>query len=70
MLSTAIGARGLDEEAMEAVVLLEPDEFSAGLRKLLGDPRRCEELSRNARRVAEERFDWSVTLEKMDAIGE
>lgn len=68
VLSTAIGARGLDDEAMKAVVLLEADEFSSGLRKLLSDPRRCEELSRTARRVAEERFDWSVTLREMSSV--
>ncbi len=65
VLSTAIGARGLDEEAMKGVILLEPDEFSAELRVLLGDPGRCAELSTNARRIAEEEFDWSVTLQSM-----
>lgn len=65
VLSTAVGARGLDEEEMKAVVVLEPDEFSGGLRELLADPDRCEGLSRTARKVAEEHFDWRVTLEPM-----
>ncbi|MCC6547373.1 glycosyltransferase family 4 protein [Candidatus Sumerlaeota bacterium] len=65
VLSTAIGARGLDEEAMKGVILLEPDDFSSELRALLGDPQRCARLSANARRIAEQQFDWSVTLQSM-----
>ncbi len=65
VLSTSVGARGLDEEAMKGVVVLEAGEFNRGLRELLSDPDRCEELSRAARQLAEERFDWRVTLEQM-----
>jgi glycosyltransferase involved in cell wall biosynthesis len=68
VLSTSIGARGLDEEAMKALVLLEVEDFSRGLRELLSDPARCEELSSNARRFAEEQFDWTVTLREMERV--
>jgi glycosyltransferase involved in cell wall biosynthesis len=65
VLSTEVGARGLDEEAMKAVVLLPPEGFAAGLRELLADPERCAALSTLARQTAEQRFDWRVTLEPM-----
>ncbi len=68
VLSTRIGARGLDEEALKSIVLLDPDEFSRELRRLLSDPRRCEELSHRAREFAEKSFDWSVTLSPMEDV--
>lgn len=68
VLTTAVGARGLEGEAREAVVLLEPDQFGRELRRLLGDPRRCEELGRRSREAAERTFDWSVALAPMQEI--
>lgn len=68
VLSTVVGARGLDREALEAVVLLEPEDFSRGLRQLMADPVRCERLAQRARRVAEEHFDWSVALHEMGEV--
>lgn len=68
VVSTAIGARGVDEEAMKGIVLVEADDFSRTLRELLNDPGRCADLAHNARKFAEEYFDWSVTLSHMDEI--
>lgn len=68
VLSTAIGARGLDEEARQCLVMLEREQFSKGLRELLGNPEECARLSRCAREFAENRFDWSVTLNDMERV--
>ncbi len=62
VLSTEIGARGLDARAREAILLLDENEFSRALRQLMADPGKCAELSRRAREIALEQSDWRVTL--------
>jgi glycosyltransferase involved in cell wall biosynthesis len=68
VLSTEVGARGLEGEAMEGVILLEPGEFSQGLRELLSNRKRCEEIVQKARNIAEKYFDWSVALNAMEEV--
>ncbi|CAN5510513.1 hypothetical protein BH09SUM1_BH09SUM1_16630 [soil metagenome] len=68
VLTTLTGARGLDDEAMNAVVLCEANEMSARLRELIEDPARCERLSYSARELAEKKFDWSVALAPMRGV--
>ncbi len=68
VLSTVIGARGLDEEAREAILLVKPAEFSRTLRKLMANPAECAELSRKAREAALEQSDWHVTLRPMREV--
>ncbi len=65
ILSTAVGARGLDETELKSIVLLEAEELSEGLRTLLSDPVRMAALSQAARLLAERRYDWRITLRQM-----
>ncbi len=69
ILSTAVGARGLSDEELAAIALMEPSEFRAGISRLLADPAELDRLAAASRRLALERYDWPIALGPMlDAI--
>ena len=68
VVSSALGAEGIEyTEDVDIVIRDQPAAFAAAVVELLDDDHRCRELARNARRLAEERYDWrpvSRTLER------
>lgn len=65
ILSTSVGARGLSEKELEAVMVLDPPEFNRALHDLISDRAKMEAYSAAGRRLAEERYDWKITLRTM-----
>jgi glycosyltransferase involved in cell wall biosynthesis len=60
VVSTRIGAAGLKAEHGEHLLLADtPDAMAGGVVQLLQDPERAAVIARRARRLAEERYDWS-----------
>ncbi len=59
VITTAIGARGIDDPS-ELAWICEPDPgaLAAGIRSIIADPPSAEERARRARRFAEETLDW------------
>lgn len=70
VITTAVGARGLEREELEAMLVCEPDEFSQQLRTLIGDEERMQRMARHGRWLAETRYDWSVALAPMRRISQ
>jgi glycosyltransferase involved in cell wall biosynthesis len=59
VISTPSGVGGLGLEHGESVwIAATPAEFAAGIERLLADHALRRSIARNARRIAEERFDW------------
>jgi len=75
VVSTAKGAEGLDAENERHLLIADtPEAFAAAVIRLHEDGQLYRELERNARRLAEERYDWPVQaalLEQalLDALG-
>lgn len=62
VISSEIGARGFATRDADALIVCPPGDIAARLRELACDTPRREALARKGRRLAEQRFDWSVTL--------
>jgi glycosyltransferase involved in cell wall biosynthesis len=59
VVSTAIGAEGLDvEDDVHCLIADSPEDFARSIGDLLRDPARREALSRAGRLLVEERYDW------------
>jgi len=61
VISTPIGAEGLEVEDGKQILLAStPDEWLASLAELYGHAERTAELTRSARSLVEQRYDWQV----------
>jgi glycosyltransferase involved in cell wall biosynthesis len=65
VLTTPLGARGLDDDVGGAVIHAELDKFSDTFSRLVADPAALEPLRENAWRAACARYDWPVVLAPM-----
>ncbi len=62
VISTALGAEGLDlKPGAEISIARTPDEWAREIRVLLEDERRWAARAEAGRRLARERFDWTIT---------
>jgi glycosyltransferase involved in cell wall biosynthesis len=58
IVSTPIGARGIDGEDELAFVVRPPQEMASGIRALVDDPRYAATVGSAARRLAEQAYSW------------
>ena len=66
VLSTSIGAAGLNCEARGALKIADDaDEFAGALVALLSDARQRSELGARAQRAAREHYDWSALIPRL-----
>jgi glycosyltransferase involved in cell wall biosynthesis len=63
VVSTPAGARGL-ELATDECIVCDPNQFVASIQRLLENETTRAEMGRNARRVAETRYDWELIAGK------
>lgn len=59
-IATPIGVRGLEVIDGEQAIVREAEHFEEQILRLLGDPILCEATRLNARRMMEERYDWTA----------
>lgn len=67
ILTTEIGARGMTGPELEGALLTPLDKFPEELAGLLENVLLRHDLSRSARKTAENHFDWDITLGEMVA---
>lgn len=68
VVSTSIGCSGLDvANECDLLVQDDPEAFAQAVVRLWADPTLYATLRQNARRRAEEGYDWQPILERMDA---
>jgi glycosyltransferase involved in cell wall biosynthesis len=65
VISTALGARGIELENGREIIICAIEEFKEKINAILGDAERHSSLSMEARRLAEEEHDWEVIAEKI-----
>jgi glycosyltransferase involved in cell wall biosynthesis len=63
VVSTHKGAEGLEvEHGVNILIADTPDEFAANILKLLNDPDMQQKLSKNAYKLVQEKYEWSVVM--------
>jgi glycosyltransferase involved in cell wall biosynthesis len=68
-VSTPLGLQGIDAEPnRDALVAATADDFAASVIRILDDGALAERLARSARKLVEERYDWSVIAPKYLAL--
>ena len=69
VISTRLGAEGLDVTPGENILLAEnAEQFIRHLQSLLDDPQRGEQLGQAARRLVVERYAWETCLRGLDTL--
>jgi glycosyltransferase involved in cell wall biosynthesis len=68
-VTTTIGLEGIEANHGEHVLVADdPNSFAEAAVRLLRDPDLQHRLGENGRRLAQEKYDWRVVLQKMDAV--
>jgi glycosyltransferase involved in cell wall biosynthesis len=71
MISTAVGAEGLDlESGRELIIADTPERLAAEAVKLLRDPAAAARLARQARETAVRRFGWAPVVARLERVYE
>ncbi len=69
VVSTQLGAEGVDAREGESIILAETaEEFCRALRDLDGAGRKWQELAAAGRRLVSERYDWAILGEQLAGI--
>jgi glycosyltransferase involved in cell wall biosynthesis len=69
VVATPLGMQGIDAEPdRDALVARTADDFIAAVERVLADHALAERLARNARKLVEARYDWSVIAPKYLAL--
>lgn len=66
VISTQIGARGLEVDENKHAVIATQRDFAEKLNNLMDDDNLKNYLGLNARRIAENRFSWDKIVEKIE----
>lgn len=68
VLTTPIGAEGIDEAGQSLALARDEEEFARLALELLDAPPRRRELGHRARRWVEERYDWAAIVDRLVRI--
>jgi len=67
VVSTAIGAEGLDVTPGEDILIADtPEDFTAAVASVLDDTDRAESLSRKGRHLVEAKYQWHVMADRLE----
>ena len=69
VVTTTVGLEGIDARPGDEVLVADgPQAFAEAVVRLLRDPQLQARLAAAGRRLAEQRYDWQVVLDRMDSI--
>ena len=69
VVTTTVGLEGIQAEPGSDVLVADsPDEFAQSTLRLLSDRELQARLSENGRRLAKEKYDWQVVLDRLDKV--
>jgi len=66
VVSTPVGARGLQLEDKQHALICDTDDFKTAIERLFADEGIRNNLASNARRLVEEKYDWKKIAAEMD----
>lgn len=64
VVTTPVGARGIEGQREEHFLVAEEQEFACAMKRLLDDPALRERIGRAGRELAVERYDWRVIADQ------
>lgn len=71
VVTTTVGLEGIQAEPGTDVLVADtPEEFAQAAIRLLNDQDMQEQLSKNGRRLAQEKYDWQVVLDQLEKVYE
>lgn len=65
VITTPVGARGLDLENGRHAIICEIDEFPAKIREIMADKALYDRLSSEGRKLVEDHYDWGIISQNM-----
>ncbi len=68
VVSTAVGAEGIDATAGEEIIIAERPDMAAAICDLIADPARGQRVAEQARRLAQQTYDWPMIGEKVVGV--
>ena len=68
VITTPVGARGLDIENYNNAIICDVSEFPKKIRELTNDKDLYDRLSRNGRKLVVEKYDWENITKRMAKI--
>lgn len=69
VVTTTLGAQGIDVESHEAAIIADsPSEFAGAVVRLLQDPQMQARLASHGRRLSVDRYHWASALKPLDEI--
>jgi len=68
VVTTQIGARGIAGMNLKDFIVCEPCEFADKIKYLLSNPGLREDVGRNARKLAEEAYDWKKISSSLNIV--
>ena len=68
VVSTAVGAEGIDAKPGEEIIIAERPDMAAAICDLVADPARGQRLAEQARRLAQQTYDWPMIGEKVVGV--
>jgi len=67
IVSTALGAEGIEAEPGREIFIADtPEAFAGAVNRLLAEPERAAEIGKSARRLAVERYAWSSSARSLE----
>ena len=67
-ITTPVGARGLEMVSNKHVIIANTGNFPNAIIDLLKDKEKQKELSKNGRKLVEEKYNWKIIAEKEDIL--
>lgn len=69
IVTTTVGLEGIEARIPQDVEVADsPEAFASAVERLLLNPVEQEQMARNCRQVAEDRYDWRVILKKLEGV--
>jgi glycosyltransferase involved in cell wall biosynthesis len=69
VVSTSLGSEGIPAADRKNIIIVdEPERFATGIFDLLNDESLYQEISRNARRLVEEKYAWQKGVEVLEGV--
>jgi glycosyltransferase involved in cell wall biosynthesis len=69
VVSTSLGSEGIPAADRKNIIIAdEPERFATGIFDLLNDESLYHDISRNARRLVEEKYAWHKGVEVLEGV--
>jgi len=68
IVSTSIGAEGIEAKNGEEIIIAEPDEFANRVIDVMNDRREIDSIGSRAKKFVQENYDWSSLIKEFESF--